>query len=285
MAGMDWLSEPFEPEFMQRALLAGALVVVVCSLVGTWVVLRGLTFMGDALAHGVIPGIALALLLGFDLVLGALISAALMVAGVTAVSRQSRLPQDVGIGLLFVGMLALGIVIISRSETFAVDVTAFLFGDVLGVSSGDVWFLAAAAATALVVTPLLYRPFIVLAFDERKAATLGLRPGLSNILMLGLIALAVVSSFRAVGALLVFGMIVAPPATAALLVRRVPVMMGVSMLAGWIAVVVGLVVSWHYDTAAGATMAGTAVAEFFVVLFASRLVHARSMARLSHQPS
>lgn len=269
---MDWLVDPFRPDFMQRALVAGLLAVVVCSLVGTWVVLRGLTFMGDALAHGVIPGISLAFLVGFDLVLGALLSAVVMVLGVTVVSRHGRLPEDVGIGLLFVGMLALGVVIISRSEAFAVDLTGFLFGDVLGVTTGDNVFLAAAAAAALVATVVLYRPFLVLAFDARKAATLGMHPGLTHAALLALVALAIVSSFRAVGTLLVFGLLVAPPATAALLVRRVPAMFVVSVVLGWLAVVAGLVVSWHADTAAGATVSGVAVALFFAVLAARDLL-------------
>jgi ABC-type Mn2+/Zn2+ transport system permease subunit len=263
---VDWLLDPFRPEFMQRALLAGVLVVIVCSLVGTWVVLRGLTFMGDALAHGVIPGISLAFLVGFDLVIGALLSAAVMVAGVTVVARRARLAEDVGIGLLFVGMLALGVVIISRSGAFAVDLTGFLFGDVLGVTNGDNAFLAVAAAIALGASLLLYRPFLALAFDERKAQTLGLHPRLAHVAMLALVALAIVASFRAVGTLLVFGLLVGPPATASLLVRRLPLMIGLSLGFGWLAVVAGLIISWHAATAAGATMSGLSVALFFVVL-------------------
>jgi len=251
---------------MRQALLAGALAAVVSAVVGTWVVLRGLAFMGDALAHGVLPGIAVAYLVGFDLLLGAAIAAVVVVAGVTLVSSRARLREDTGIGLLFVGMLALGVLVISRAGSFAVDLTAFLFGDVLGVTSGDVRVLAVAAIVVVGLSVVGYRPFLVLAFNERKAATLGLRPRLAQAVLLGMVALAVVASFRAVGTLLVFGLLIGPPATASLLTRRLPTMMVVSVLVGWSAVVGGLLLSWHLALAAGAAISALAVAEFFAVL-------------------
>ncbi len=263
---MDWLTEPFEPAFMQRALVGGLLVVALCSVVGTWVVLRGLSFMGDALAHGVVPGIALAFVLGFSVTIGAALGALVIVLGVTVVSRRTDLPEDAGIGLLFVGMLALGVIIISRSGSFSTELTSFLFGNVLGVSDADITFLFFAAAVSAALSLLWYRPFLALAFNEQKAATLGMHPRVASVLLLALVALAVVASFQAVGSLLVFGLLIAPPATAALVVRRVPVMMVTALLVGTGAVVGGLLVSWHLDVAAGATMAASAVAIFFVVL-------------------
>jgi ABC-type Mn2+/Zn2+ transport system permease subunit len=245
-----WVSDPFDPEFMQRALLAGMLAVVASSVVGTWVVLRGLSFLGDALAHGVIPGMALAVLWGFNLTVGALVTAALMVGGISLVNRRSRLGDDTGIGLLFVGMLALGVIIISKSRSFTTDVQSLLFGE------------------------LGYRAFLVLSFNEAKAGSLGLHPVATHLALLALIAVAIVSSFQAVGTLLVFGLLVGPPATAALLVRRVWVCMVVGVALGWLAVVAGLVVSYHHGTAAGATMAGISVAQFFVVLLAQEAVRA-----------
>lgn len=265
---MGWLVEPFEPEFMQRALLAGILASTLSAIVGTWVVVRGLTFIGDALAHGVIPGLAVAALVGFDLTLGAALSAAAMVAVLAAVRGRTPLPDDAAIGLTFVGMLALGVIVISRSASFATDLTAFLFGDVLGVTDGDLVVQAVVTVVVLVASVVLHRPLLALALDETKAAALGLRPRLTHAVLLGLVALAVVASFRTVGSLLVFGLLVAPPATASLVARRVPVLMAVAVLAGWISVTVGLLVSFHLDTAAGATMAGVAVAGFFVVLLA-----------------
>ncbi len=266
---MDWLIEPFAANpFMQRALLASLLTVATTSLVGTWVVLRGLTFMGDAMAHGVIPGITLAFLLGLNLAIGAAVSAAVMVLGINLVSRRSRLPSDTGIGLLFVGMLALGVMIISLRGAYAGDLTAILFGDAIGVTSGDVVATGVAAAVTVTLTTLLYRPFLVLAFSEDKADVLGFRPRLTHVVMLGLVGLAIVASFRTVGTLLVFALLVAPPAAASLVARRVPVMMATAMGLGAIAVVAGLLVSYHAGTPASSTIAVVAVSEFFLVLAA-----------------
>ena len=263
---MDLLVDPFAPAFMQRALVAGLLVAVTTAVIGTWVVLRGLSFMGDALAHGVLPGIAAAFLLGFSTVLGALVGAGLMVAGINVVHRRSRLSDDVGIGLLFVGMLALGVVIVSRAQSFTRSLTAFLFGDVLGVQAGDLLPQALAGAAVVAVSLALHRPFLAMAFNEEKAELLGMRPRVAHIAMLALVAVSIVASFRAVGTLLVFGMLVAPPATASLVTRRVPSMMLTAVGFGVLAVLSGLIVSFHADTAAAATIAGLSVLAFFVVL-------------------
>jgi zinc/manganese transport system permease protein len=271
---ISWFTEAFEPAFMQRALLAGLLAAAACAVVGTWVVLRGLTFLGDALAHGVIPGLALALLWGFSPLLGAFVAALIMSGAVTLVSRRTRVREDTGIGLLFVGMLALGVVIVSRSESFATDVTSLLFGDVLGVTAGDLRGQAAGVAVVVVVSTVLYRPFLALTFNEEKAATLGMRPGLSHLALLILLATAIVASFQAIGTLLVFGLLIGPPATAGLLVRRVPLVMLTAVALGALAVVVGLTVSYHQGTAGGGTVAGLAVAEFFVVLAAQEVARA-----------
>jgi len=264
---MDFVTEAFEPAFMQRALLGGLLAVVATSLVGTWVVLRGLAFLGDALAHGVIPGIAVALLWGFNPLIGAFIAAIVMSGLVTFVSNRTVLRDDTAIGLLFVGMLSLGVVIVSRAGSFATDVTTILFGDALGVTDADIRNQLIAAAFVAICTVLLYRPFLALTFNEIKAETLGMRPKLAQAALLALLALSIVVSFQTIGTLLVFGLVVAPPATAALLVSRVTMIMLVSMLLGAIAVFAGLLLSFHYGTAGGATIAGLSVLEFFLVLF------------------
>jgi manganese/iron transport system permease protein len=271
---IGWFSEAFSPEFMQRALLAGLLASAACSVVGTWVVLRGLTFLGDALAHGVVPGLALALLWGFSPILGAFVAALAMSSAVTLVTRRSRVREDTGIGLLFVGMLALGVVIISRSASFATDVTSLLFGDVLGVTTADLRGQALGVAVVVVTSTVLYRPFLALTFNEQKAATLGLRPGLAHFALLALLATAIVASFQAIGTLLVFGLLIGPPATAGLLVRRVPLVMLTAVALGALAVILGLALSYHQGTAGGATIAGLAVAEFFVVLAAQEVTGA-----------
>lgn len=263
---MDWLTEPLSYGFMQRALLAGLLAVVAASVVGTWVVIRRLAFMGDALAHGVVPGIAIALLVGLDPSLGAAVAALVMIGAIWLIHRTTGLGEDTAIGLLFVGMLALGVVVISRSRAFAVDLVAVLFGDVLGVTTGDLLLQGAAALIAVGGVALFYRPFLALSFNEQKAQVLGMRPRLANLAMLILVTVAVVSSFRTVGALLVFGLLVGPPATAMLVVRRVPAVMVLAVLLGSAEVLAGLLISYHADTAAGATIALLSVLVFFVVM-------------------
>ena len=269
----DIVFDAFQSQISRRALIGGLLAATTTALVGTWVVVRGLAFFGDALAHGVLPGIALAAIWGFDLTLGALVSALVMVGGVNLVNRTTRLSDDTGIGLLFVGMLALGVVILSREPTFTGDLTGFLFGDVLGVRSDEIRLGVIALVITAVGLVAGHRSFLALAVNRDKAQTLGLRPDLAHAALLTLLAVSVVSRFRVVGTLLVFGFLVAPPASAVLIVRRIPVAMAVAVLFGWSSVVLGLIVSYHHDTAASATIAGLAVTQFFVVLAITETQH------------
>jgi manganese/iron transport system permease protein len=263
---VDWLTEPFELALQQRAALGGALAAVVLALVGTWVVIRGMSFLGDALVHGVVPGIALAVLFDFNILLGAIGAAVVMMLGINLVHRQSTFSEDTSIGLLFVGMLGLGVILISSTDAYAGNITEILFGNALGVTPGDIWLLAALLFVTLIASFVLYRPFLVLAFNEQKAQLLGLRPRLAHFALLGLMTLAIVGSFRSVGTLLVFGLLVGPPATAALLVRRVPAMMVLAAVIGVLSVIAGLTISYHLDTSGSATMAMTPIVLFFVVL-------------------
>ena len=271
---MDVLFEAFEPAFMQRALMGSLVAVVATSLVGTWVVLRGLAFLGDALAHGVIPGIALAILLGFNPIIGAFVAALVMSGLVTVAANRTMVREDTAIGLLFVGMLSLGIVIVSRAQSFTTEVTSLLFGDVLGVTTGDIWNQVVATVIVVVASIVLYRPFLALTFNRDKAQTLGMHPRFAQAALLAMLALSIVASFQAIGTLLVFGLIVGPPATASLLAHRVPVIMLISMVCGALAVVAGLLVSFHHGTAGGATIAGFSVLQFFVVLAVRELLDA-----------
>ena len=260
-----------EADEMLRALVSGMLVVVASSLVGTWVVLRGLTFLGEALAHAVIPGAAAALLWGIDPMLGAAISAGLLVVGIGFVDRRAPVGHDASIGLLFVGMLSVGLIVLSSSHEEEVE--RLLFGDIAHADWGDIAVQAVAALFVVIASTVAYRAFLALTFNEGKAASLGLRPHRANVALLALIALAVVSSFTSAGSLLVFGLLVGPPATALLFVRRAWVCMAVSVGVGWFAVAVGLLLAQHYDTAAGATMAAVAVGVFFVGLAVQSLRH------------
>ncbi|MGZ8178158.1 zinc ABC transporter permease AztB [Williamsia sp. SKLECPSW1] len=261
---MYWLTEPFATGATQRALVAGVLAAILCAVAGSWVLVRGLTFLGDALPHGMLPGIAIATLLGGEPIVGAAVSALAMAAGVGALTGIRRIGGDTAIGLLFVGMLALGVVIVSRSASFTVDITAILFGDLLGVRRSDVVVLAIATALALVFVVVGHRAFTAVAVDPRLAITLGYRPAVVTAALVVLLTVAVVASFHVVGTLLVFGLLIAPPAAAALWASRVAHMMLGAAVVGSAATVVGLVLSWHLGTAAGATVALVAVAAFAV---------------------
>ena len=287
---MQWLNEAFEPQFMQRALIAGVLAAVATSVVGTWVVVRGLAFLGDALAHGVIPGLALAVLWGFNPVIGALVAALAMTLAVTVVTNRTNLREDTGIGLLFVGMLALGVIIVSRSTSFATSVTNLLFGEVLAVTAQDIRTQALAAGAVVVAGVVLYRPMLALAFNRDKASTLGMRPVAAHAALMVMLAVSIVASFQAIGTLLVFGLLIGPPATAMLLVHRVSVAMAVSVAISSACVVLGLAISFHYGTAGGATIAGLSVLVFFVVFTAKEVTTtlrrrtSRSAAAEAHDP-
>ncbi|VAW00043.1 Zinc ABC transporter, permease protein ZnuB [hydrothermal vent metagenome] len=279
---MEWLLDPFSLAFQQRALLAGVLAAVALAVIGTWVVIRGMTFLGDALVHGVIPGIALAVLFDFNVLIGAAIAAVVMIAGINLVHRQTAFSEDTGIGLLFAGMLSLGVIIISKTDSYTGSLTNILFGNALGVTAADIAVLAVIAAVTIGTTMALFRHFLVLSFNEQKAALFGLHPRAAHAVMLGLITLTIVGSFQTVGTLLVFGLLVGPPATAALLVRRVPTMMATAALIGALSVVVGLIVSYHANISGSATMAIVPIILFFVILTGKTIVGNRNARRSDH---
>lgn len=282
-AMVSWLLDPLSASFMVRALFGGLLVAVICGVVGTWVVIRGSAFLGEALAHGMVPGVALAALFGFPPVLGAAVSAAAMATGVGLLTRHRRLSDDTAIGLLFVGMLAVGVLIVSRSRSFATDLTAILFGDVLAIRLVDLAQLAVAVVLTVGLAAAFHRSFVALAFDPIKAATLGLRPQASRIALTALVTLAVVSSYQAVGTLLVVGLLVAPAAAARPWTAGIVTSMALAAGIGSVAVVVGLLASWHVGTAAGASIAVVAVASYPLSEVLRALTRTRSTRRTSSQ--
>lgn len=269
---VDWLIDPFASSVtMQRGLVVGSLSAVACGLVGTWVVLRNMSFLGDALAHGVLPGLAIATVIGFSVTLGAVASAAVMIAGITLVRRRTRLGEDTAIGLLFVGMLAVGVLIISSSRSFAGDLTNFLFGGITSVTTDDIVLAAVVAVGVVLAVTAGYRAFLTLTFNVDTARLLGLRPGLAHAVLMGLVTATVVASFSTIGTLLVFALITAPAAAAVQLVRRVPWVLVTAVVLAEVSVVAGLLISWHARLAAGAAMATSAVALFVVALAASEI--------------
>lgn len=282
---MDLLVDPFVGNgFMLRALAAGILVSIACGVVGTFVVLRGLAFIGDALAHGVLPGIAAAILLGLPGIIGAALGAVVMIGGVAVVSRRSRLSSDTAIGLLFVAMLALGVVIVSASDAFAGDLLAILFGQILGTSQEQLILMTAATIIVVVVAAVAARPFLLLSFDPELADVSGFPSGRYHALMLLLVALTVVVAFQTVGTLLVFGMLLAPAATGALVAHRVGRMIVIAVAVGVASTYVGLLISYWADLAASATIVLVAVGIFFVTLIVTGVLGARRHQEYRHRP-
>ncbi|MDR2293917.1 MAG: metal ABC transporter permease [Microbacterium sp.] len=261
---MAWLLDPLSAQFLQRALLGGALVAVICGVVGTWVVIRGMAFLGEAVGHGMLPGVAIATVTGAPVLLGAALAAAVMSAAVGVLQRRGRLSYDTSIGLLFVGMLSLGVIIVSHSRSFATDATALLFGDILAVGSSELIPLVVATVMTILLAARFHRSFVVAAFDRRIAHVLGLRPALAHVVLVALVTLAVVASFPVVGSLLVVGLLLAPAVAARPWTRSIPSTMLLASLFGTFAVFLGLLISWHAGTAAGASIALTAVVLAFV---------------------
>jgi ABC-type Mn2+/Zn2+ transport system permease subunit len=276
---MDLLISPFTQNgFMVQALIAGVLVSIACAVAGTFVILRGLAFIGDALAHGVLPGIAVAFLVGFPGVLGAAVGAAFMIGGITLITQRSRLSSDTAIGLLFVGMLSLGVIIVSRSNSFSGDLTRILFGEILGISLQAILVQLVATLVIVIIAIVCARPFLLLSFDPEQAQVAGFSSRLYHNVMLFMIALTVIVSFQTVGTLLVFGLLIAPAGAGALLARQIKAMIAWAILFGVLSMYFGLLLSYHLNLAAGAAIILVTVAIFFIV-FALQNIRNRQLLR------
>lgn len=263
---IEWFTNPLTYAFMQRGLLAALMVGVLCAVIGCYVVLRSMAFLGDAMAHAVLPGIAIAYLLSANLTAGALIAAIVVALGISLLTRQGAVKEDTAIGILFTAALALGVALISSIRTYAVDLSHILFGNVLGVSKGDLWLTAGVGLLVFTVMALSYRPFLLISFDPVLAATLRLRVEFFRTLLLVLLALTIVVSIQTVGVGLAAAMLVTPGATAYLLTRRLPSMMALSGLIGAVSSVIGLYASYYLNVASGAAVVLTATL-FFLLAF------------------
>ncbi|RIK30130.1 MAG: manganese ABC transporter permease [Chloroflexi bacterium] len=260
---MNVLTEPLLYGFMQRGMLAAVMVGILCAVVGCYVVLRGMAYLGDAMAHAILPGIAIAYLLKGEILVGALAAGIVVALGIGFLTRRGTIKEDTAIGILFAATLSLGVALI------ALDLTHILFGNVLGVSETDLAVIALLSAGVLLVIILLYKELLVVSFDAVLAATLRLPTELLKHLLLILIAIVVVVSLQTVGVGLVAAMLVTPAATAYLLTRRLPSMMLVAALLGAAASVVGLYLSYYLNIVSGAAIVLTATAFFFLAyLFA-----------------
>ena len=263
---LELFVQPLRYPFMVRGLLASLMVGTLCAVVGSYVVLRGMAFFGDALAHAILPGVAIAYLLEINLFWGALIMGLLTALGIGYLSRRSEIKEDTVIGVFFAAFFALGVALLSTVQTYSVDLTHILFGNVLGVSDTDLVLIAGLGLLALLAVILLYKELLVVSFDPILAATLRLPLNVLNYLLLVLIALTVVVSLQTVGVALMVAMLVTPAATAYLLTRRLWHMMVVGAAIGAVSSVAGLYLSFYVNVASGAAVVLVCTA-FFVLAF------------------
>lgn len=263
---MSWLMEPLQYGFMQRAVLEVLIIGALCGLVGSFVVLRGLAFIGDALAHAVFPGVVLSYLAGQSILVGAFGFGSLTALGIGLLARSRRVSEDTAIGVLFAAFFALGVVILSRQGGFRRDLGSLLFGNILGVSAMDVVITGVIAGVVVLVMAALLKEFALAAFDPVMARTLGYPVFALDLLLLLLVAATIVVSLQTVGNILVLALIVTPAATARLLTDRLLRMVGLSMGIAALAGVSGLWVSYHAGTAAGATIVLAATVLFLAAL-------------------
>jgi len=252
---LELILNPLQYSFMVRGMSAAVLTGIVCAVVGVYVVIRGMAFFGDALAHSILPGVAV----GYLITGGAQEplfwwgtgTAVIVSLAIGAVSRGAKIKEDTAIGIIFAGMFALGIAIISTVKSYTVDLTHFLFGDVLGVSGSQLITIAAFSAVILLLIIGFYKEFLVLTFDPTLAATLRIPSRVFEYLQLVLIALAISVSFQAVGVALMVAMLVTPAASAYLLTKRLPVMMILAAVIASASGVIGLYLSYYINVASG----------------------------------
>jgi ABC-type Mn2+/Zn2+ transport system permease subunit len=262
---LAWLAEPLGYAFMLRGLLASLIVGIICPVLGTYVVLRGMAFFGDALAHIILPGVVVAFLLGWPLGVGALVTGILAALVIGAISRRTDIKEDAAIGVVFAGAFALGIALLSLQRSYAVDLPHLLFGNLLGVSDADLWLASGLGFLVLLTVLAFYKEFLVLCFDPVLAATLRLPVNFLQNLLLVLLAVVIVVSIQAVGVALVLAMLVTPASAAYLLTRRLPAMMLAGAGIGALSAVLGLYLSFYWNVASGPAIVLIETAIFFLV--------------------
>jgi manganese/iron transport system permease protein len=266
---LEWFITPWSHPFIVQSFVAALLVGIVCPVVGTYVVLRGMAFFGDALAHTILPGVVLAFLFGWPLAVGALIMGVLTAVGIGALSSQAEVREDTAIGVIFAGAFALGVVILSTAGNYNQDLSHFLFGNLLTVSRAELWIMAILSAVVLGTVLLLYKEFLVITFDPVLATTLRLPVRRLSYLQLILISITVVVALQVVGITLVVAMLVTPAASASLLTRRLPSMMLLAAVFGCLASIAGLYISFALSITSGPIVVLTATLIFVTVfLFA-----------------
>src|SRR5215208_224901 len=278
---VDYLLEPLSFAFMQRGLLASVLVAIICGTLGSFVVLKGLAFIGDGLAHASFGGVALAFVLGANVYVGAFVFALATAVGIGTLSRGGRVSADTAIGVLFSGTFALGILLVSTVDSYTTDLFGYLFGDVLSITGRDLLTITVTGLVVLLLVAAFYRQLLFVAFDPMVAAASGIPARALEYLLLTLLGVTIVTAIQAVGIVLVVALLVTPSATAYLLTRRFHHMILASMGLGSLSALLGIYLSYYLDVASGASIILVATVLFFVA-FVSRTLGERLRGKVSH---
>ena len=263
---MELLLEPLRYDFFTRGLAVGVLLGIICGVLGCFVVLRGMAFIGDAMAHAVLPGIVIAYLLGGSIFIGAFIAGLLTAVLISAISRTNQVREDTAIGIVFTGAFALGIVLISRVQGYMRDLSHFLFGNILGIAPSDLWMTTLITLVVLGCVALWYRDLLIMTFDATHAQAIGLRLNWLHLGLMSLLALTVVAGIQAVGVVLIAALLVTPAATARLLTDRLHSMILIAALLGSSAAFVGLYTSYYFSIASGGTVVLISTISFLLAL-------------------
>lgn len=265
---MNFLKAMIEYEFLQKAFITSMMVGIICGIIGCFIILRGMSLMGDAISHAVLPGVALSYMLGLNYFIGAVISGVLTAIGIGFVSQNSRLKNDTAIGLLFTSAFALGIILITFLKS-STDLYHILFGNVLAVRPLDMWITVVVSILVIVCVYLFYKELLVTSFDPTMAAAYGLSTKMIHYLLMTILTLVTVASLQTVGIVLVVAMLITPAATAYLLTDRLWVMIYLSAGFGVIASIIGLYISFTYNLSSGASIVLVSTILFFIVFFCS----------------
>lgn len=262
---VEWILEPLQYGFFQRGLLAGIIVALSCGVLSAFIVWRGMAFLGDALAHAVLPGIVISIVLGIHVLIGALAAAILSVIGIGALTKDKGFKEDTAIGVIFAGAFALGILLMSQVSSFK-DLNHILFGNILGVSQMDVILIAVISVIVISSVIIFYKELLVTSFDPTHAKAIGLSPQLIHFALLILVAATTVLATQTVGVVLVMALLVTPAATASLLVRELVKIIRLSILFAVSAIITGFYLSYYFDLASGATIV-LILTFFFIIAF------------------
>ncbi|PIC73305.1 manganese ABC transporter permease [Sporosarcina sp. P26b] len=265
---MEFIQDLMTYSFLQKALITSVMVGVICGVIGSFIVLRGMALMGDAISHAVLPGIAISYMLGINYFYGAVLTGVLTAFGIGAISQNSRIKNDSSIGIVFSAFFALGIILITRAKS-ATDLTQILFGNVLSVRTSDMWLTLIIGSVVILVVVLFFKELLVSSFDETMAAAYGLKTQLIHYTIMFLLTLVTVASLQTVGVILVVSLLITPASTAYLLTNRLSIMVVLAAFFGAVSSIIGLYFSFLYNMPSGPVIALAATGIFILAFLFS----------------